>query len=375
MRILFWTNEFWPQIGGVQIFAARLLTALKKRGYEFLVATSEIGFEKYTISHYHGIPIYRFPFRNPKSYTDINRLINVKRQVAKLKRIFAPEIIHMNVTDFSTFFHLTTVHAYPAPVLLTLHASWLSQNSSQNSLIENTMRSSDWIVGCSEAILEKARQLVPEILSRSSVIYNSLETPFSASVAGSPAPPRLLCIGRLTPEKGFDIAITAFASLVKRYPHVRLVIAGDGPSRKDLERQAAKLNIGDVLEFVGWIAPDDVASLIRSSTLVLIPSRLESFGLVALETALMARPVVATRVGGLPEVVAHEETGLLVEQEDPNALAKAAEYLLRHPKTALKMGWEARKRAQKLFGWEQHVDAYDALYQRLVSISSDQRRP
>jgi glycogen(starch) synthase len=101
----------------------------------------------------------------------------------------------------------------------------------------------------------------------------------------------------------------------------------------------------------------------------MIPSRQEAFGLVALEAALMARPVVATRVGGLPEVVVHEETGLLVEPENPEKLADAAEYLLAHVKTATKMGLAAQARAQEIFGWQRYIDAYDTLYQQLTHES------
>jgi glycogen(starch) synthase len=98
-----------------------------------------------------------------------------------------------------------------------------------------------------------------------------------------------------------------------------------------------------------------------------MPSRWEEpFGLVAVEAALMARPVVASRVGGLAEVVADGETGLLVDKEDPAALARAVTHLLKNPATAERMGQAARRRARELFGFERQVDAYDGLYQRLA---------
>jgi glycosyltransferase involved in cell wall biosynthesis len=92
----------------------------------------------------------------------------------------------------------------------------------------------------------------------------------------------------------------------------------------------------------------------------------EGFGLVALQAAQMGRPVVATRVGGVSEVVAHEESGLLVEPDDATSLAHAIESLLEDPERAKRMGRAARLRARMLFGWERHVDAYDELLQRLV---------
>jgi glycogen(starch) synthase len=176
----------------------------------------------------------------------------------------------------------------------------------------------------------------------------------------------LLCLGRLSPEKGFDVAVTAFASLVNRFPNARLVIVGEGPERTKLECQIRKLGLTHRVELAGEVAPEEVPGLLNTVTMVLLPSRQESFGLVALEAALMARPVVATRVGGLPEVVLHEQTGLLVENENSGALAEAAAFLLTQPATAMKMGQTARLRAHHTFSWQRHVDAYDALYQRLT---------
>ena len=112
-----------------------------------------------------------------------------------------------------------------------------------------------------------------------------------------------------------------------------------------------------------------VPALINTATMVVMPSRREGLPLVALEAALMARPIVATRVGGLPEVVVHQQTGLLVEPENSDALAEAITFLLDHHETATQLGQAARQRAQEVFGWERCVDAYDALYRKLIKKS------
>jgi len=179
-------------------------------------------------------------------------------------------------------------------------------------------------------------------------------------------PLRILCVGRLVPEKGFDLALAAFAIVLQRFPSARLVFAGDGPEVNNLQQQAFDLQILHSVEFVGGVPPERVAGLMGDATLVLVPSRLEGFGLVALEAGSMARPVVATRVGGLPEIIVHEQTGLLTECENSRALAQAIELLLEQPERARRMGWAARERAQKEFGWERHVDAYEGLYRKLI---------
>jgi glycogen(starch) synthase len=133
-----------------------------------------------------------------------------------------------------------------------------------------------------------------------------------------------------------------------------------------LERQAAELRLAESVDFVGWVAPHKVPALMNTTTVVVMPSRCEGFGLVALEAALMARPIVATRVGGLPEVVAHNETGLLIERDDSKAMAEAIAALLVDRNMATQMGRAGRLRAQKRFCWIRCVDAYVALYQELT---------
>jgi glycogen(starch) synthase len=307
--------------------------------------------------------VYRFPF----SLTGIDELVRVREQVIRLKRTFRPHLIHINAVGAANFFHHLTSSAHAAPSLVTLHGAWVDQ---ADSLVERTLRAADWVVGCSAAILDKGRRLAPEIASRSSVIHNGLEEP-----ALSPAPlpfdaPRLLCLGRLHVKKGIDVALTAFESIIERFPKTRLIIAGDGPARAELERQSNAKGLNRVVDFLGWVPPPEVPKLINTCTILLMPSRAESLPLVALQAALMARPVVGTRVGGLPEVVAHEQTGLIVEPDNSAALADATATLLAQPDLAIRMGRAARHRAQTVFSWDRHVRAYDALYRKMIAAGA-----
>ena len=242
MRVLFWSGIFWPHIGGVEILATKLLSVLQERGYEFIIVTSQGHQDQPDIEQYDGIPVYRFPFRGPHSDLDqlTTGLLKVKQQVSQLKRTFEPDLVHINAVGLSDFFHLITANASPAPLLATLHGEW---PKNRNELVKRTLQAADWVAGCSAAILDKARQLVPGITPRSSVIYNGVE---ATTLSPSPLPtgaPQLLCVGRLSQEKAFDVAIVAFASLIHRFPKARLIIVGDGPERTALERQSSKLGL------------------------------------------------------------------------------------------------------------------------------------
>jgi len=265
---------------------------------------------------------------------------------------------------------LSTAAANPVRTLCTIHAL-LSRSGGHDTVLGRMLRNADWVSAVSEAMRDDIHQVLPEIAQRSSVIHNSLIMPV---LQPKPLPmdaPRLLCVGRVVVDKGFDLALKAFASVARNFPDSRMIIAGDGPALPDLRKCAAEMDLQDSVEFTGWVDPDKIPCLINKASMVIIPSRWrEPFGLIALQAAQMARPVVAADVGGLPEVVAHGQTGLLVENENSEALSEAVSFLLTNPDIAIRMGLSAQLRAKKLFSWDRFVDAYDALYRQIGSANA-----
>jgi glycosyltransferase involved in cell wall biosynthesis len=366
VRVLVWSDLFWPYIGGPEVLAAALLPKLRERGHEFLVLTSHDYLELPDEATHRGIPIERLPLRAALDQRDLAGLRAAREAVAERKRAFAPDLVHAIGVGPSLFFHLRTAEAHPAPWVIWLQSEVLaSQSEGQDTLLLEVMRSADWVAACSETVLAQGRRVMPEIAARSSVIRNA--------VAAAPEPPeelprvpRLLCLGRLMPAKGFDVALTAFATLAPRFPSLRLTIAGDGAARGELERQAASLEIDDHVDFLGWVDPDRISALIDEATVVVMPSRREGLPVAAAQAASRARPIVASRVGGLPEVVVHGQSGMLVEPEDARGLAQAVAYMLDHPGDAARMGRAAHASVREALSLDRCVDAFDDLYRTLT---------
>jgi glycogen(starch) synthase len=367
MRVLIWSELFWPYIGGTEVLLAKLIPALRDRGHEFLVVTSEDYLDLPGRERYDGIPIERLPLRAAITSRDVELVRDAQQQVAALKRAFAPDLVHASGVGPSLFFHLRTADVHPAPLLLCLQNEVPpGQRSGDGTLLYRAMLSASWVAACSQAALAQARRLVPEIASRSSVIRNGYDLTPGARGAPPSDVSRLLCLGRLIPAKGLDVALTAFATLTRRFPALRLVIAGDGSARPALERQADELGVRGSVDFLGWVAPDRIRELLEAATVVVMPSRREGLPLAAVQAALMGRPVVASRTGGLPEVVVHRRTGMLVEAEDARGLSEAVAFLLERPDVAASMGRAARNRARRLLSLDRCVDSYDALYRTLT---------
>jgi glycosyltransferase involved in cell wall biosynthesis len=187
-------------------------------------------------------------------------------------------------------------------------------------------------------------------------LCDELSLPADARLIGS------LC--RLVPQKGLHLALDAMAMLTHKNPDLHYIIAGDGPLRAELTQQAERLNIRERVHFLGWRS--DVQSLMAQIRIFVAPSLWEGFGLVFLEAMSAARPVVASNISAIPEIVADGETGLLVPPNDAASLAKAIQSLLDDPARAEKMGAAGRNRLQTHFNEQRMINQTAALYRRVV---------
>jgi glycosyltransferase involved in cell wall biosynthesis len=171
---------------------------------------------------------------------------------------------------------------------------------------------------------------------------------------------RVVTVARLSPEKDVATLLRAAALAVREEPDWRLQIAGDGVCLGDLRRLAQELGLGDRVEFLGPVR--DVPALLAESSLFVLSSLSEGVSLTLLEAMARGRAVVATDVGGNPEVVVPGETGLLVPPRQPEQLARALLALWRDPEKSRAMGLAGRRRVERHFDIRQMVAAYEALY-------------
>jgi glycosyltransferase involved in cell wall biosynthesis len=205
------------------------------------------------------------------------------------------------------------------------------------------------------------------------VIYNAIplrapdvmvDPDLRATLAGPDRRAVVLTLARLEEQKGLSYLLDAAV----RVPNARFVIAGDGRERAALERQAAKLGLGDRVLFLGWRV--DTADLLRSCDLFVLPSLFEGLPLAILEAMAARRPIVASRIAGNDEVVVHGETGLLVPPTDPGAMADAIQTLLADPGLARRMGAAGEARVRREFSIESMVTRVSALYDEVLAMRS-----
>jgi glycosyltransferase involved in cell wall biosynthesis len=256
-------------------------------------------------------------------------------------------------------------------------------------LIERlSARLADRVIACSEAVRAWQIDAVGLPPAKLTTLRNAIVPPAdpgeserdAARTALGAAPEDLVVgtLGRLfEPKKGLRIFIDAAVAVAARAPRARFVVAGEGPARAELEMRARHAGLGPRLIFAG--ARRDVPVLLSAYDLFVQPSLWEGFGLTVVEAMAVGRPVVASQVGGIPEIVRHGRDGLLVAPGDAGALADAIVDLLDDPERRARFAAEGRRRARTEF----HIDRLvgetaalyrDALERRGVSASGTMAR-
>ena len=367
MRILYWADSWWPSIGGIEVLGGQFVPELARRGFEPLVLTSHCGQDLPDEEARDGVRVLRLPFAEAFATRRLDLFAATRRRIEQLKREWRPEIIHFHFPGPSGIFHLQTRDASAAPLLLAMHTHIPYWDTGPETLSGKLLREGAWVSANSDATLDLARMAYAEIRDHSSVIYNGLRQPPLPPASPGFNPTIVACIARLVHKKGLDVAIRAMRALRAKGADVRLIVAGDGPEKANLESLTEDLGLDSCVELRGWIAPENMHAFLNESTIVVIPSRsMEPFGNVAVEAMQMGRPVVATRMGGLAEVIVDGETGFLVEPDDPTAIADRIDTLARDPALALRMGTAGQVRARTHFSLDQCVDKYIHLYHSLA---------
>ena len=223
------------------------------------------------------------------------------------------------------------------------------------------------VVAISQAVAEKLDTFGDPPLKGATVIHPGTPLVAPRSPDEMTSEPTVVVAGRLVREKGVETLLRAFAQVKAGRPDYRLIVIGDGPERAMLEKQSQELGLTANVQFTGHLPHAEVLTRIRQAWCVSVPSIWdEPFGMLAAETQMQGVAVIASRCGGLKEILIEGETGFLVEPGNCEQLAKHLQQLLSNRAEAIQLGIAGHTHAARYFNSETFAIRIEALYEAVI---------
>jgi glycosyltransferase involved in cell wall biosynthesis len=377
-------------MGGPALHVAYLTEGLARRGYATTLVAGTLARGEDSmqfVAERHGVEVVRVD--------ELHREVSLVRdlvaafRLARLIRRLRPEILHTHTAKAGAVGRMAALlagRARPPIVVHTFHGHVLRGyfgpvRTSFFRLLERALaRVSTRLIAVSPQVRDELVALKVAPAEKFAVIRLGIELgerveldeglgAETRRVLGI-APDRFVVgwIGRMTGIKSTDVVLRAFAALRRRGVDAVLCLVGDGPDRDALERRAHELGVMRHCLFLGY--QEEVARFYAAFDAFLLASENEGTPVTTIESLAAGRPVVATRVGGIPDVVEDGVDGFLAEPRDPEGLAERLERLARDPELRARMGRAGRERALERYAVERLVDDVDALYRSLLSAAA-----
>ena len=378
----------YPSVGGSGVIATELGKALARRGHQVQIISTETPFRLGEYQEglcFHQVTTPTYPlFREPQY------LLSLANTIVQVARDVSLDIVHAHyaVPHATAAFLAQQVIASSAGravprVITTLHGTditLIGSDPSYSEIVAFSIERSDAVTAVSQSLrlatiadlgVTREVRVIPNFLDCS--VYRRVDaTALRRRFSGNDPETKIVThISNFRPVKRIDAVIDIFDRVRRRVP-ARLLLVGDGPELATAHRLARARGITGLIDALG--AQEEVVPLLSASDLFLLPSSQESFGLAALEAMACEVPVIASRQGGVPEVVEDGVSGFLHPTEDHEAMAQSAVELLSDPIRHAQVGRAARQRVIERFCTEKIVPMYEACYREAIETAVGSRR-
>lgn len=322
----------------------------------------------------------RFPGKWFHSLACFTQYWGVKKTVKSIIKEFKPHVIHAHAATVAGYVGLILKKKYNLPLVCSLRGDDINKYPYYSrltmSLTKKLLSKADQLLSVSNDLKVIANTIArPKREIR--VVYNGCDlgnftysekdrTNIRNKLGFSKKAKAIIFVGSIYKEKGIFELISAFIRLNLRYPCLHLIIVGDGPKRLALNGIVSSNNLNEKVHLVGVKPYVEISKFLSASDIFVLPTYAEGLPNVVLEAMACNLPVVATRVGGIPEVIEEGKNGILINKKDINMLTEAIEYLLRNEGLAKKMGTYGHKLVETKFSWQQKAQEVMKIYEDVV---------
>lgn len=353
-----------------------------------------------------GVPVERFRYLWPESQETVcyhgGALINLRKRPSNFLKLPALvlaewaavarrlasrryDLLHSHWILPQGFTGVLSARTARVPHVLTAHGSdvFALRGRALRAFKRYALEHADAVTVNSSATAREVQAIAPRVQDLSQI-------PMGVRVDGVPRDaqavkairaryrrhngPLLLFVGRVVREKGVEDLLEAARLLAPRLTALTVLVVGEGQDRPDMERAAERVGLADRVSFIGWVQPDELGAYYAAADVFVAPTRgIEGQGLTGLESMAAGTPVVATRVGGIPDVVREGETGLLVSARAPDQLAAAVERLTTAPDLAARLAQTGAELVRSRFSRGASAQAFSDLFSALLTHPRDIR--
>jgi len=366
----------YPLYGGSGVVATELGKALAKRGHEIHFISSSVPFRLTSVTrniYFHEVSVQSYPLFEHAPY-DLS-LTSKMVDVAKHESL---DLLHVHyaiphATSAVLARQILATEGLRVPVVTTLHGTditLIGQDPSFAPVVTWSINESDGVTAVSDYLrretfehfaIDNGIEVIPNFIDTDRFKRQNKEHFKQALCPGGEKV--IVHVSNFRPVKNAQQVVEIFHRLRQDDLSVKLLLVGDGPDRVSAERKARELGVYADIRFLG--KQDPVEEILSIADVFLMPSGSETFGLAALEAMACDVPVVASNIGGLPELVRDGEDGFLCPLDDIGAFTRRTRQLLTDEELHARMSEAARTRAEDAFGLDQIVPHYEAYYQQV----------
>lgn len=376
----------YASIGGSGIIATELGKTLAARGHQVHILSHDTPFR--LADYQPGLSFHRVETPSYPLFREPQYLLSLANKIVQVSREHRIDIVHAHyaiphaaAAYLARQILASAVRTQAPRVITTLHGTDITLLGSDRSYSETVafcIERSDGVTAVSESLkADTYRELgidcdirvIPNFLDCE--VHRRREVPGLRARLALEDQKIVIHVSNFRPVKRVTAVVDVFARIRREVP-ARLLMVGDGPDRGDAARLAHTLGIASDVEFLG--EQDQVLPLLSVADVFLLPSAQESFGLAALEAMACEVPVVAARVGGLPEVIEDGVTGFLCHPDDLDGMARAAMRLLTDDRLRARIGADARRMVRERFCDEKIVPIYEKYYEEILARQSQVER-
>ena len=371
-------SDYAPTVGGVQTAVKHIARNCERRGHSVIILSALPPGNVPAIELIDGVMVYRFPWGRGPLWSLPFRALGTLFGMSKVIREFQPNLVYVHFLTINALYVLLLHYVLHFKLVASARGNDIQgiplRSRLQRWMLNNLFRRANAVLFCSSYVQRDAAPYLRHVMPQAhiGVVGDGFDPDeFRESRPYQNASPYILAMGRLVHKKGFDLLIRAFAEISSDFPRLQLLIAGDGEERAALEKLIDDLKMRDRIVLLGFADRATSIALFWGCEFFVLSSRLEPFGIVVAEAMAAHKAVLATRSGGVIDLMQPGVNGLLVDAE-VNALANGMRQLLSHPDETRAMGERAAQSIQS-HTWASVTDEFIKVFEN-VRRTSEVRR-